>query len=154
MHDKAQAVAPRVKYEWKMLNETYALRRQNQPAPSPRSAKDAFLESFPLHSRNLYHFFTRRRAELKRFEESDVVAEDFFDDPAQWNPSTHLTFLDSNLVRLNRSLSHISYDRVEYEMTKRWVDMDRTLNELNHAWETLMKDLPEERRNWFENAVR
>ena len=149
MHDMAEAVAPQVHYEWLMLCETQSLHSGAERDPSREVERKAFLECFLLHARNLYLFFTKRRSELRSFEKTDVVAEDFFDDPADWIPATNLTYLTTNLRRLNRSLAHISYDRVDYERSKRWVVTHTIRVELTEAWNRFMNDLPKQRRRWF-----
>jgi len=151
MHEQAEAVAPQVAYEWWMLCETHQLHNRFALDSSTETERKMSLECFLLHARNLYHFLTRRRRDLKRFEATDVLAEDFFDVPLEWTPATNLTFLGDkeNMERLNRSLSHISYDRVDYERSKRWVLLNRIRHELAEAWNSFLDRLPEARRKWF-----
>lgn len=111
--------------------------------------KSALLESFLLHARNLHQFLTRRRCDLKRFEVSDVLAEDYFDVSTEWTVPNTLNFLDKNWTRLNRSLAHLTYDRIDYQQSKNWVLMDTVVRELTQAWDAFIACLPESRRNWF-----
>jgi hypothetical protein len=48
---------------------------------------DAAVESFVLHLRNLIDFFYPRRS----VQDSDVIATDFMDDPAAWDPPTSIS---------------------------------------------------------------
>ncbi len=142
MHDQAKEIVPRIIYEWTMLNETYSLRKKSRET----FEHDAFLESFLIHARNLYDFLTKTRSEARK---NDVVAEDFFDEGSQWNPSARIGFVEENRRRLDRSLAHLCYDRIDYQQQKRWVRMDKVLIEFQDAWDEFLSALPMSRRKWF-----
>lgn len=112
---------------------------------------DGVVEVFLLHARNLRDFFGRRRVDLKWFEETDVLAEDFFDDASKWvRPA--LPYLCAERERLNRALSHISYDRLTYNAVGgRWdySSIDSELNDARSAFLTSVGAEAPERKNWL-----
>lgn len=65
---------------------------------------DALLESWVVHLRNLINFFCRPR------DRDDVIAEDFFDNPAAWSRSESKT-LETARLRADKELSHITQKR-------------------------------------------
>ena|ERR1700674_1330936 len=87
---------------------------KNVRSQTDEHMKDALLESFVLHLRNLIHFFCVPR------HRDDVCAEDFFDDPAEWirSESSHLKLARA---RAGKELSHLTDKRKdEGDLTKRW----------------------------------
>jgi hypothetical protein len=144
MHRHAQQVAPRVAYEIKRLREA----RRLGLAAQDRTTQVAMLENLLLHARILYDFFTRRRRDLKGRAKSDVVAEDFLDEPTGWViPS--MPFLKEHKDRIHRSLAHLTYHRVEYESNKKIWNLGKIVREVEAAWSSLLQQLPAERREWF-----
>jgi len=111
--------------------------------------EDAVVEVALLHARVLRDFFTRKRCCLPHYSKSDIIAEDFFDNPKKWDPPV-FSYLHDNKKRLDRSLAHLSYSRREYEQPgrKEW-DFEATSTELMAAWKVFWGKLPEERRAWF-----
>src|SRR5687768_2646402 len=86
-------------------------------------SEDALVEVLLLHARGLRDFFGRSRTELKKFQETDIVAQDFYDNPGDWTKPS-LSYLEGKreYERLNRALAHLSYDRSIYELSgKEWV---------------------------------
>jgi len=90
--------------------------RQNIPAD--RYLHDAALESFVLHLRNLIDFFYPR----KSVQSSDVIATDFLDDPATWDPPASISAtLNAARDRADKELSHLTAQRRDTgDPTKPW----------------------------------
>jgi hypothetical protein len=149
--------AERVRYEWRQFRWAAETVFMNAPlweesgtGNGPESF-DALKEVLLLYARALRDFFVRRRSDLKKFEQTDLLAEDFFDRSSEWTlPS--LPYLLQERDRLNRALAHLSYCRNEYELTGKNWDFPAISAELEDAWRSLMVQLPEERRRWFERA--
>lgn len=112
--------------------------------------EDAVVEVALLHARVLRDFFIEKRP-LPLIAEAGIIARDFFDNPDEWDPPA-LTYLANERTRLNRSLMHLSYSRIDFKPTKRkeW-DFKATSAELTDAWKEFLEKLPEERRAWFKD---
>lgn len=72
--------------------------------------RNSQLETFALHTRNLVHFFYPENA-----RDDDMIAEDFFADPASWRrtvcPSKNFS-LGSASGRVNKEVAHLTYARL------------------------------------------
>ena len=75
------------------------------------SAQNALLESFTIHARALLAFLYPPDNPRK----SDVLAEDFFDDPEEWNRlrPPKAAVLDQVNTRVGREIAHLTYNRQE-----------------------------------------
>lgn len=84
---------------------------------------DALLESWVVHLRNLINFLCRPP------DKDDVIAEDFFDDPAAWSRNES-DKLKTGRERANKELSHVTEQR-KYtgEKDKGW-DVDGLFREI------------------------
>jgi hypothetical protein len=109
--------------------------------------EDAIVEVVLLHTRVLRDFLGKPRKELKNFERTNIVADDFFDRPEDWTKPT-FNYLATNHERLNRALVHVAYDRATYEGDKDW-DFKAITDEIGKAWETFLASLPQDRCAWF-----
>lgn len=80
--------------------------------------KDAMVELFVFHLRNLIDFFYPR----KNVQDSDVVATDFIDISSGWiSPSSITTSLEAARKRADKELSHLTAERKdEGDPTKLW----------------------------------
>ena len=67
--------------------------------------QSALLESYLIHLRNLIDFLYRPRD-----RDDDVIAADFFDDPASWTPTISAT-LERAQIRANKEMSHLTTKR-------------------------------------------
>ena len=105
------------------------------------------IEAALIHARALRDFFCRRRKELSKRDETDILAEDFFNDPGDWQMPA-FTYLEAKRVRLNRALAHLAYDRTAYLSDEDW-DFQEITNEIHCAWDEFLKRLPEHRADWF-----
>jgi len=80
--------------------------------------KDALVELFVLHLRNLIDFFYPRQ----NAQDSDVIASDFIDIASGWaSPSSITDSLKAARRRADKELSHLTADRKdEGDPTKPW----------------------------------
>lgn len=118
----------------------------------------AQLESYLLHARVLRDFFHYYEmfpqfnpslgAKQDRRNRDDVLAQDFIPDWGKRGPKIG-SYLFDNKKRLDKSLAHLSTQRVEYKTNeKRW-DIASVRNELLPVIEKFKADLPADRRQWF-----
>lgn len=146
LHSEAQRAAEFVAYEMNMAVDSID---RLIAGISGRWEENRALESLLTHARSLFYFFTTSRPRPTRFED-DILACDFFDDPPPWpsNASGMLTHLTAEYDRLNKSLPHLSYMRIQYEKAKHW-DFGRIRHELLTTFARFYYDLPDHRREWF-----
>jgi len=86
---------------------------------------DALLESFLVHLRNLIDFFCRPRERA-----TDVVAEDFFDNPSNWKRNPTST-LEKARERANKELSHLTTGRKEPDDPEKVWDIGALFTEID-----------------------
>lgn len=104
-----KAISKHLIYEFGMLHQTCELARHEDV----RAKKNAFLESWAMHARNLFDFFYSTHEPTKKPRIDDVIAEDFFLDSSFWpsvrpNPSEDLTKLGK---RVAKEIAHLTYAR-------------------------------------------
>jgi len=150
-----QKAAAFVRYEWRQFSwaaseipRALAGEDSRPGTGGPEPSEDAVFEVLLLHARALRDFFGRRRGELRRFEQTDIVAEDFFDRPDEC-PTPTFGYLAGEHDRLNRALAHLSYDRSIYELNGKDWDFDAIIAELATAKDSFLAALPTDRRYWF-----
>ncbi|MBI3838808.1 MAG: hypothetical protein HY288_12860 [Planctomycetia bacterium] len=156
------AVAPKVAYEIRMFRYTSdRLRRLDLDLDtvfpdnvSPRvgtgisteEVREAsmVLESFLVHTRVLRDFFWRGRS-----RPDDVVAGDFV---GGWKmPSdSEYSYLFSHKDRLDKALAHLTTARVTYDSEGKGWAIREIENEIEPMIERFLRELPEDRRYWFE----
>jgi hypothetical protein len=113
---------------------------------------DAVREVFLLHARNLRDFFSRRRSALADWQRTDILAEDFLDNPALWrDPAFSYLTHSQTKERLDRALAHLSYTRLNYEATGKEWEYDAVFAELATAWAAFLAALGD-RKAWFDLA--
>lgn len=156
--EERKQVAQRVGYEWEMFQrlavEWSKLDEEKQPV-----LKNAVLEAFLLHARNMRNFLYCSRKDKDRKDESpkvivkddDVLAEDFIDDSTQWQPPSKTGYIWDEKERLDKALAHISYARIDYHLSnnKQW-NIGEIMLQLAEVWEKFWHALPPEKRAWFE----
>ena len=148
-HAEAKRIAWSVGYEMWIFSEAVrayspALRR------SERFQHNLLLESVLVHARVIYEFlFKRYNSKYPK----DVRAVQFFDNPKQWKPdkSKLCPFLTDNLERMNRSLQHLSYDRITFGRNA-W-EIGTVASEISTAWDYFLSQLPEEQTQWLLSAL-
>lgn len=135
-------------YEIKMLRETAAALQGR--GIGPRSFRNALLETFLIHYRNLLDFFY---ADKRRWLQHDVKAADYVADPREWR--TRRPRMDkeaaSNRERVNAQLAHLTYRRLKYDQ-RNWSDR-KMLRQIEELLDTFERQLPAHRRRWFQRAL-
>jgi hypothetical protein len=159
--NEMQAVVRFVWYEWEMfswgmdvIRSTLLVGRDpddwNVGTGDQGETKDALIEVTLMHARELRDFLGRDRKELKAFEQTDIVAGDFFDHPGEWVPHRIPSISPkAERERLNRSLVHLAYDRTHYEMAGKEWDFKLVFSEITAAWNAFLAALPDGRKKWF-----
>ena len=108
---------------------------------SEQIQESILLESFLIHARNLRYFL---------FDEpkwDDVAAEHYL---PEWDEQVEdwCPYLNERRFRLDKSLAHISYKRIEYESGKKW-DCGTIYKEITDALDGFLSRLTPEKRDWF-----
>lgn len=144
IHQQAQQIAPHVAYEvesfFQSIERLERLRGQDVINDNHR------IENALSHARVICDFlFAAPRGNCP-----DVSARHFFDNPSQWTaaPDNLCPYIKQHRERLNRSVPHLSYDRLQYEANKEW-DLHTIASEIKNAWEFFLSALPSQRRQWF-----
>lgn len=143
-HPQAQQIATHVAYEVEMFFRT--IERLERDRGKDVIEDNRRIEAALLHSRVIYDFlFTEPRP-----NKPDVSAKHFFDSPNQWavDAKTLCPYLTAERERLNRSVPHLSYDRLQYDKNKDW-DLHLVGTELKVAWDQFLAALPGDRRQWL-----
>jgi hypothetical protein len=135
-------------YELKMLRETSAALRGK--GIGPRSFRNAMLETFLVHYRNLLDFFY---ADQRRSLSHDVRASDFVADAKRWKARRPRLDKESSSYRerVNAQLAHLTYRRLKYN-ERNWPDR-RMLQQIEALLATFAEQLPPRRRRWFQKAL-
>ncbi len=167
---KREEIAPRIGYEWDLLNWAY---RQLLPfelalssgaeddsiIPTTESetqheeyglgtggngwkARSALLECFLLHVRVLRDFLTKPPS---RYDD-DVLAVDFVG--GNWSTPPVGKYLNDNKERLDKALAHLSYERIEFERNKQWLHRI-VFEEISEMWGRFWSAVPDNQRFWF-----
>jgi hypothetical protein len=112
---KVTAIAEHLEYELKMLWATGA--ELLTATPGTWAQKNALVEAFALHTRNLVDFFYTPATG------DDVVAQHFFGQAGRWNavrPPLSTT-LKTSKARANKEISHLTYGRLKVTtQAKHW----------------------------------
>jgi hypothetical protein len=107
--------------------------------------RKAMIECALLHARNLLDFFTGNQPMTGRMDEKSIRAGHFIKENTWWK-SDKLSYLQQRKKDINKSLSHLTYDRIgtEYE----W-NLAKIKDEIKASYTELLKLLPEvERSKW------
>ena len=135
--------APRAfEYELKMLR--FAIEEHSRV----QGQTDALLECALLHTRNLLEFFYQKQPP----ENDNICAGHFVGEFAKnktgnWWKSCRLPYLKSQKVAINKSLSHLTYERIGAEY--KW-DLAKIKHEVETAYSEFFNLLPEEdRAKWL-----
>lgn len=135
-------------YEIKMLRETAAALQGK--GIGPRSFRNALLETFLIHYRNLLDFFY---ADKKHWLRHDVKAADYVADAREWRARRPRMDKEasSNRERVNAQLAHLTYRRLRYDQ-RNWSDR-RMLRQIEELLDGFVCQLPPHRRRWFQRAM-
>lgn len=134
-----ERAAELIEYERYMVVGTHmGLTNARSEFESETFVHNSFLESFLFHCRNLWDFFEPE----SRW--NDVAAEHYAEG---WRPAVNL---DPEIRgALDRRLSRLSYERLEYvEVEEEWA-VDQMLIDIIAVFNQFLDSLPEERKRWF-----
>ncbi len=107
------------------------------------------LENTLLHARNLLDFFTGSRPYKGAWDESDIRAG-YFVHGKDWWKSSELPYLRAQKANINKSLSHLTFDRIEEDY--KW-NVAQIMQEIEAAYAEFLGRLPlEERPEWARMA--
>ncbi|SRR6266700_5035033 len=110
-------------YEIQMLQQMVKTLNTKSSAFQPLE-RYALIESFAIHFRNLFEFFYNKEP-----KKTDVVAADFFDDPAVWNVSASSVLVIVR-KRADKEVSHLTLQRKDAsDSGKNW-PVDDYFNQL------------------------
>jgi hypothetical protein len=149
---KAEEIAYHVCYEYWMLSEA-AKRYRTALRRSDRFQHNMLLEAVLLHGRVICEFLFKP---INKKYPNDVRAIHFFDSPKQWK-SDKLEALRQSLFpaelleRIDRSLAHLTYDRLK-PGARGW-HVRAVAGTIQKAWNHFLEQLPKERRQWFDVAL-
>ena len=144
MHERAEEAVDTVKYEQNM----FVLLTREMKVKTGKAIefeRNVLLECFLLHTRILRDFLTTHEKNRKM---DDIIACDFFDNPAEWEEqmSGLCQYSTDNRIRMNKKLQHLTYARLDEE--DGWCCPTIRV-EIDEAWEAFLLALPDDRRNWF-----
>lgn len=107
------------------------------------------LESTLLHARTLLDFFTGNHPNEGAWDKSDIRAG-YFVHGNEWWKSSKLPYLDTQKPNINKSLSHLTFERIEEDY--KW-DVARIMQEIEAAYAEFLERLAlEERPEWARMA--
>jgi hypothetical protein len=119
---KLRKGAGHIFYEVQVLLELFPLRiTPDFVNPTSRRIlmiRNAIIESFAVHARNLIDFLYTRNPDV-----DDVIAEDYFKSPSTWysiRPKKPKIF-ESSASRVGKEIVHLTYARIDVEgLKKNW----------------------------------
>jgi len=108
---------------------------------------DALLESFAVHTRNLFYFFYTKTNKRKK---DDVLAEDYLINKKEFiTQRTNKTDLKHLTKRVDKMIVHITYHRAVYnKKTKLWMVAD-IRKKMDKTIDAFINTLPNEQKIWF-----
>lgn len=136
-------------YETGMFYQTLALLTQ----PRHQFEVNLLLDSFALHSRNLFYFFypiqkSKKNPKIK-FKNDDMFAFDYIDKPGNFRRGkTKKKDLKLILRKVDKQVAHLTYARNRYNLkTKSWpfIDIGKKLTKTLAAF---YDSLPYSYKNW------
>lgn len=152
--NEMQRVVRFIQYEWEMLKSAWDELPEEVREGHGRTGTghgygdDTVIECFLLHARVLRDFYCQSRKTLNGNAVTNIVAEDFFDQPKDWMPPT-LNYLAVEVkTRLDRALTHLAYDRTDYLAEEEW-NLKLAWDELQAAKEHFLRKLPTDRLSWI-----
>lgn len=125
---KAKKLLGDVKYEIGMAN----LAAQSMTKKGTPQAINVLLESFLLHSKNMFEFFTLASSNGNR----ELIAKDYTN---QWKPfiALHKMPITKKFIpKMDGYLLHLSYDRLKKKPL--W-PVGKMLKEINSNWKDFIK---------------
>lgn len=109
--------------------------------------KNALIESFAIHVRNLFIFFYKG---TKSRSNDDILAEDYSINKKKFRTQrTKKNDLNYLTKRVAKQVAHLTYHRVVYnKKTKPWKVTD-ILTKIDKTINAFINSLPEEQKIWF-----
>ena len=150
-HGLREMARRHVSYEIKMLRELAAALQGK--GVGPRTMRNALLESFLVHYRNLFDFFYPEFPSRRRLPH-DVSASDYLPDRKRWRkkrPEMDRKQSAENRERVNCLLAHLTLRRLKYK-NRSWPDKKMT-GIIESLVEEFVKELPRDRRAWFRSVI-
>ena len=109
------------------------------------ATKNAYLESFLIHFRNLRDFFYPDKA----FPD-DILAEHYL---PTWKDKPEMNeFWQKSREKLNKLVAHLSFKRAELAKDKNWPVNDDMCKDVMKVWDGFVRNLPQDKRKWFEQT--
>jgi hypothetical protein len=140
--DKLDALLYEVRMMIRASNAFTTLQnRTPNNAPADYTARNAFLESFLLHLRNLIQFFTIPRNAKERNQRSDDIIVDEFKDSAG-NVISNITLAISadDLKAIHKHLSHLTKTRTNNKLLWPVTALELEINNAMHQFITRISD--------------
>lgn len=112
------------------------------------ATQNVFIESFTIHTRNLFYFFyTSTRS---RKNKDDILAEDYAIKKREFKTQrTKKRFLNYIPKRVAKQIAHLTYHRRRYnKRTKPWKIQD-IRNKMDKTIAAFINSLAEEQKTWF-----
>jgi len=150
-HGLREMARRHISYEIKMLRELAA--GLQGKGVGPRTMRNALLESFLVHYRNLYDFFYPEFPSRRRLPH-DVSASDYLPDRKRWRkkrPEMDPEKSAENRERVNCLLAHLTLRRLKYK-NRSWPDR-KMAGLIESLIEEFVKELPRARRAWFRSVI-
>jgi hypothetical protein len=102
--------------------------------------RNALLESFAIHTRNLIDFFYQDKP-----NSDQVIAQDFFDNGDLWvqQRPTKSQFLKKTSIRVHKEVAHLSYDRLKVTSEKKewkWINIAAEIGKVLKKFHELVPD--------------
>lgn len=145
-----------VLYELWMLRECAHMSR-----PATRVTRNLWYEGLVVHSRVLRDFFFTKVDKTGKpiTLDDDIVAVKYFATPSTW-PYTSRNlppYLKENKERMDRSVVHLSFDRLTYQTEGKDWSATSLLSEIGDKWFEFLAKLEHENEpaaSWFRNHRR
>ena len=149
-----------VLYELWMLRECAHMAK-----PTNRVLRNLWYEGLVLHSRVLRDFFFTKvtqkgaNAVVRRTHQEDIVAVDYFSVASLWpyNSSNLPAYLHANKERMDRTVAHLSFDRLKYSGNDKDWSAAILLSEIGAVWFEFLERLELDSKStadWFRNHDR
>lgn len=108
----------------------------------PNVVYNSLIESFAIHFRAIYDFaYSGSRART-----DDVIAEDFFADPAKWQslrPSVD-TSIESERTRVGKMVAHFTYVKAQTPINENEWDFARLINPIYSVMKSFIANVPDD----------
>lgn len=141
-HSKYKKAVEHIVYEIMMFHGTVLKLVAN---PQDQFEKNILLESFAIHSRNLFDFFYS-----KKKQKDDISYEDFIARKMEFKSRRTKKRILKNLTKkTNKQIAHLSYSRNNYNrITKGW-NVTTIYKNMNKTIVAFYNCMEPEKKKWF-----